>query len=97
MRNRRSLTVVTNLITYENVLITSLVNIQDWRTARVLDFRADIQEIITAGVRQTELAEADIQEGGSRQQASPPVERGTVQAGPAEDIFTADVVQFTPN
>ncbi len=85
MRNRRVLTIVTPLKLYENVLIRELRTNQDARTVHVLDFVATIQEIITVAVTETKFADEEIAEGSAQQQASPPVNRGEIQATDVED------------
>lgn len=96
MRNRYFVSIDTILKTYDDMLITSLRTTQDWRTARVLDFTANLQEIITVAVKETELTEAQLLEGGTREQASPTSERGDVQpveAAPSlEEQFTTNVL-----
>lgn len=78
LRNRFVLTIETPLKNYKNILIKDLTTSQDWRTVNVLDFTATIQEIITVAVTETQLSEEEIAEG-SKQQASPTNDLGTIQ------------------
>jgi hypothetical protein len=86
MRNRRELSIYTNLKAYDSILIRDLSANQDWRTARVLDFTANLQEIIKAAVNETQLTKDQLQEGSAQEQAAPTAERGDIQAQDITDI-----------
>jgi hypothetical protein len=90
MRNRWPIYIQCNLKDYPSMLITSLATNQDWRTARVLDFTASFQELITVSVTETQIKERQIKKGSSREQSSPTINRGYVQPSEFDATLSRD-------
>lgn len=83
-QRREPIVIQTKLVTYNNMIITSLRVNQDKDTSRIVDFTLEATEIIIVNTEIVAIPYEQLEPGKVAQQASSTVESGRVEAVPVE-------------
>ena len=89
---REPLALVTRLLIYDNMLITSISVTQDKDTSRAVFLNISLEQVIIVESQLAEIDPGDLEEGSTRQQASPTVDGGRKEPQALSDEKSSSVL-----
>jgi hypothetical protein len=90
---REPIVVTTRLVVYDNMVITRLAVVQDKDTSQAVFLNIELEQIIITESQIVDIPPSDLEEGTTREQASPPIDNGRQETIPVGDSTQTSVLQ----